>query len=925
MPEYLSPGVYVEEVDAGPKPIEGVSTSTAGAVGVTLKGPTEPGPEQPELGKPVLVTSFADFQRIFGGFLAEPDPGIANQWALDPAEGGRWWLFPLAVKGFFDNGGQRLYVRRVFNRAWRASRVGLGVGVVSELDADASDGDTELRLRHLIGVQVGSEVLVFSSGNPIRGNPPTPETDPPTAPVFRVSAYDAARSRITLDRAVGQELREARDFVQIFPRTLPPELAAETTLTFRANSRGTWGDDLRIRVRPMTGATLDVLPDPVAGGNPFNTTVREQPAAGTAVIEVEDASGFGNNDHVQIGGRQFSITAVDAGQNTITIRHVMLSDPWLVDTAVLRQRQVSTSGVTHVRTQVAAAATDIDVDDATGFAVGDVLTIDGNPHTVTKVPANDQITIAAPGVPAATWDVDTEVRLRTATSATGTTTVRTQAAAGAATVDINDASGLAVGDVIAINGLPYTIATIPAANPTATITIAPTVAAPEGAMVRRVRLANAPGAGRIRVRGASRLYDAAIVELDNGLQKERRTVSGVEGDTVTLSANLANSYFEGHKLLVIEAEVGVRYEPLRDDGNGREVLTEEVFSNLRLTDDGTLSYLITHVNRLSKLVSVERGTNYSDNELTRFPCALNGHWAEFANGNQDAPVIPDDFVGIDGGSGARTGIQSLEDIDEISICLAPAVWSLTVRNALILHCETLKDRFAVLDPQDGLSIQRIRDFREPIDTKYAALYYPWIEVRDPSIRRNVIVGPSAHMAGIYARVDVERGVHKAPANEVIRALTRIAQDVTKREQDMLNPKGINALRYFPGRGNRVWGARTLSSDSSWKYINVRRLFIFVEESIDEGTQWVVFEPNDEPLWARVRQTVSNFLTTVWRSGALQGATADEAFFVKCDYTTMTQDDIDNGRLICVIGIAPVKPAEFVIFRIQQKTRETQNA
>jgi phage tail sheath protein FI len=198
-------------------------------------------------------------------------------------------------------------------------------------------------------------------------------------------------------------------------------------------------------------------------------------------------------------------------------------------------------------------------------------------------------------------------------------------------------------------------------------------------------------------------------------------------------------------------------------------------------------------------------------------------------------------------------------------------------------------------------------------------------VRDPSVKRNVYVAPSGHMAGIYARVDVERGVHKAPANEVIRGITKIAQDVTKREQDLLNPKGINALRFFPGRGNRVWGARTLSSDSSWKYINVRRLFIFVEESIDEGTQFVVFEPNDEPLWARVRQTITNFLTTVWRSGALQGTKPDEAFFVKCDRTTMTQDDIDNGRLICLIGIAPVKPAEFVIFRIQQMTRESQTS
>jgi phage tail sheath protein FI len=197
-----------------------------------------------------------------------------------------------------------------------------------------------------------------------------------------------------------------------------------------------------------------------------------------------------------------------------------------------------------------------------------------------------------------------------------------------------------------------------------------------------------------------------------------------------------------------------------------------------------------------------------------------------------------------------------------------------------------------------------------------------LEVRDPSLRRDIEMAPSAHMAGIYARVDVERGVHKAPANEVIRGISRIAADVTKREQDMLNPRNINALRFFPGRGNRVWGARCVTSDASWKYINVRRLFIMIEESIDEGTQWVVFEPNDETTWARVRLSITNFLTTQWRSGALQGTTAAEAFFVKCDRTTMTQDDIDNGRLICVIGIAPVKPAEFVIFRIQQKTLDT---
>ena len=285
----------------------------------------------------------------------------------------------------------------------------------------------------------------------------------------------------------------------------------------------------------------------------------------------------------------------------------------------------------------------------------------------------------------------------------------------------------------------------------------------------------------------------------------------------------------------------------------------------------------------------------------------------------------DDFVGADGGSGSRTGIAALEDIDEVAICLVPGVWSRTVQSALIAHCELLKDRFAILDPRDGLGIEEVRSERSLIDTKYAALYHPWLIVRDPLVDRDVPLAPSGHIAGIYARVDDERGVHKAPANEVIRAINGLYADITKREQDLLNPDAINALRFFPGRGLRVWGARVLTSDTLWRYINVRRLFIMIEESIQEGTDFVVFEPNDPDLWARVRQTITQFLETQWRLGALVGRTAAEAFFVRCDEKTMTQDDIDQGRLICEIGIAPSRPAEFVIFRIQQKTRELQSA
>jgi hypothetical protein len=446
-----------------------------------------------------------------------------------------------------------------------------------------------------------------------------------------------------------------------------------------------------------------------------------------------------------------------------------------------------------------------------------------------------------------------------------------------------------------------------------------------GLPVRRLRPVIDPGSPDVvNVQNASQLYAGALVELDTGTVKEVFTVDSVAGDAVTLSGSPAQPYFEDYRVRLVEGEISVQYR------REHVVVEEEIFSNLRFVDDGGPNYIVRHVNEESKLIDLVAGAAFSGSvggldELPIIPTPSTGpqgFWGDLTGGRDNLQNLSvDDFVGVEAGSNNSTGVQSLEFIDEISIALAPCMWSGSVQSALTIHCETLKDRFAVLDPPDGLEIEDIREFREPMDTKYAALYYPYVEVRDPSLRRNVSVAPSGHMAGIYARVDVERGVHKAPANEVIRGIRRIMRDVSKREQDMLNPKGINALRAFPGRGPRVWGARTLSSDSSWKYVNVRRLFIFVEESIDEGTQWVVFEPNDEPLWARVRQTISNFLLTVWRSGALEGTKPDEAFFVKCDRTTMTQADIDNGRLICLVGIAPVKPAEFVIFRIQQKTRD----
>ena len=290
-----------------------------------------------------------------------------------------------------------------------------------------------------------------------------------------------------------------------------------------------------------------------------------------------------------------------------------------------------------------------------------------------------------------------------------------------------------------------------------------------------------------------------------------------------------------------------------------------------------------------------------------------------------ANVNPSVYMGEDNGPGKRSGLAAfLENVD-VSIMAIPGVTAPEVQAALIAHCENCKSCFAILDvPIDRKKTNDVVEFRDMYDTTYAAMYHPWLEMFDPLAKRSAYFPPSGAMAGIYARTDNERGVHKAPANEIVRGCTGLSCNYNEGEQDILNPKGVNLVRAFTGRGIRVWGARTISSNGLWKYLNVRRLFIYVEESIKANTNWVVFEPNSEVLWGRVTRTIEMFLATCWRSGALAGSTPSEAYFVECGPTTMTQDDIDNGRLICNIGIAAVKPAEFVIFRITQHTASSES-
>lgn len=385
------------------------------------------------------------------------------------------------------------------------------------------------------------------------------------------------------------------------------------------------------------------------------------------------------------------------------------------------------------------------------------------------------------------------------------------------------------------------------------------------------------------------------------------------------------------------SDVGVEVLPAAPEGDGqtheglftikvRSAGAEEIFENVSMAKKHPRNVLEV-VNAASQLIEItEQATAGALAE--RVPELGAFVIKSAAISAAELPVRSGDFIGS---LSDRSGIDGLEIAEDVSMICVPDLMSAyqnglidregvrAVQLAMINHCERNQNRVAILDTPPDLSPQEVRRWREietNFDSAYGALYYPWVKVSGPD-GASLAVPPSGHVAGIYARSDVERGVHKAPANEVVRGALEPAMQITKGEQDILNPIGVNCIRSFTGMGVRVWGARTLSSDARWRYVSVRRLFNMVERSIERGTQWAVFEPNDVMLWSKVRRDITAFLTTIWRDGALFGNTAGEAFYVKCDAELNPPELRDRGVLMIEIGLAPVKPAEFVVFRFSQ--------
>ncbi|MGI8667332.1 MAG: phage tail sheath family protein [Jatrophihabitans sp.] len=426
----------------------------------------------------------------------------------------------------------------------------------------------------------------------------------------------------------------------------------------------------------------------------------------------------------------------------------------------------------------------------------------------------------------------------------------------------------------------------------------------------------------VRVAGGSAAGAEAPQAIEAPTARAELPVAG-EGRPLVIKAIEAGAGGNG-----ITVEVQDASEPTED--NFKVVIRkdgqEEVFDNLtvRRGPSSVVSAL-----RQSRWVTVE--------ELRGSPLALpqRGSTLQLTGGNVAEPVEPTaeisaaDYVG---NAADRTGFGGLETCEDVTMLAVPDLITAyqagliddegfkAVQLAMIAHCELMGDRVAILDPPPEKNAQQIKDWRSNYagyDSKYATLYWPPIKVMNPLDGKRMFMPPSGHIAGVWAQTDGTRGVHKAPANLVLRGVVSLESNITRGEHDQLNPIGVNCIRNMGAQGLRVWGARTLSSDPEWRYLNVRRLFNYVEKSILNGTNWVVFEPNDALLWQAVRRNIIMFLRGLWRSGALFGATPEQAFYVKCDAENNPAETRDVGILNVDIGIAPVKPAEFVIFRISQ--------
>jgi phage tail sheath protein FI len=1042
MPEYLAPAVYVEEVDTGSKPIEGVSTSTSGFIGMTERGPVD---------VPILVTSAGEYARWFGQ-------------GLNPIDFGDHRFLPQAVEGFFINGGKRLFVTRILDRtaalAARGSLVGPvpGAPMMSQLALAVSATANSI-------VVIDNPPPNFALGNTI-------EIDTGANAEYRdINAPPAAFVPMTLDLPTALAYPSGVNG-EIVPIAAPVDAIApnnwNSTLTLDAMPGATSisvvnatagvaiaaGNVLRV------GAAAEAEYVFVAGAPQGNTIPLRTPLqaahAATAPVARQGAlvpaAGSTLNAPAPTGSVVLSVAAPFGAAGSF----VLLSDLGNPPAAEIRRlgelRRIALTpppqvgvpgGATHaqypagsrvervplpaapvqniaLQQEAARGATTVDVADRSAFLPGDLVVIGAAPATERVIVLDKPGSVAGPdpgvlvlgaplrrthaaganmvgrvamaaivpnlaGVLAVTSPADaTEIFVATQGPLIANDWLRIRTPGGGTFFHrVNGAAGVNTPVTLSLN-LPVDLGHAAAATVTVRQPMITVRAIDAGAWGNRLRVGMEPqptpmvrttiagpplGAFQLRLASSAGVEAGTELVVTAGVLTANLKVQQVDRQNnflITLDPTTALPGWAIGGTAVTSREYRFIVELMRQPdaiypARNTIAIDREVFNNLSL-DPRHSRYIERVVGVTWNLVNPATAFDDSGRPLRRADRRSEGESAyvrvrdlnpvmglragpiptyeTLADGSQRLILLPldhgDDQVGGVGDNiyigndnvnpELRSGLWSLTNIEEISIVAAPGRTSVGMQGALINHCERMRYRFAVLDgiPPPNDSMNGVQAQRQQFDTKYAALYHPWLLVPDPYPQApgpvaDVPIPPSGHMVGIYARTDIERGVHKAPANEVVRGVVGLQRLLNKEQHDILNPYpvNINVIRDFRpvNRGIRVYGGRCITSDSDWKYVNVRRLLIFIEASIDRGLQWVVFEPNAEPLWARVRRSISNFLTLVWRNGALEGTKPEEAYFVKCDRTTMTQTDIDQGRLIALVGVAPVKPAEFVIVRI----------
>lgn len=809
MPEYLAPGVYVEETSFRAKSIEGVGTSTTGFVGATRYGPTE--------GEPELLTSFSQFERIYGGI----DPLRYN-------DADRTNYLAHAVRAFFNNGGSRLYVARAFS--------------VPSTDTESEKVD----VKTLIANAVVPAPIAEIEGAKAAANDATIKT---------IAALNAGRSSL-----------------------LAAEQALLTSKLLAENQSSPWQDVIDAvdtQTARLSGirANLDLAQGSVAEAYAAGINAAKQ---ANTDVDTENRSPANILSSPISNAQAISVTAANTVQTfQSAARSIAEAAESLATTADAERK----------------GATDKVVADSTGLINAVENLVNGRDNTANTITNTAQL-------------AQTELAIAR-DKATVSWRARFPGEAGNITIAVSGR----LGD----NVLTETRSESPAERKLK-------VGLQSGDLVIIQQGNQIDTYSAVRNQGkwvftSSVGNETRLVDLDSSTL--------VYPLQISLSATLPGKFAQ----VLDWNELTISMLP----GRARNSITTLFSENIVNRQQSLETPLVFNVAADSEpaaladsLLNLSNKQRFVDEKLKEEVYLLSG-------GRDGIEPTVQSYEGIaDNQTTIKSGLKSLEDLEEIAIVAAPGYsndWGRreasigSISQALISHCDRLRYRVAILDSPENVALSDVRKYRGLLDTTRAALYYPWITVVDPLTNQQINLPPSGFVAGIYARNDVEIGVHKAPANEVVRGAIALETTINKAQQDILNPLGINCIRAFENRGIRVWGARTISSDPEWKYLNIRRYFAYLEASIDKATQWSVFQPNGERLWDNVRRSIEGFLENEWREGHLAGSKIEQAFFVRCDRSTMTQNDLDNGRLICLVGVAPLYPAEFVIFRIGQWTAD----